>query len=72
LNERNFNRPQTTSVSPDADPDPDPVTALRGNNGWGNDGEGINPGSDEGNEAQESSKSDDSDGRANGKITSLD
>jgi len=63
---RNFNQPlTTTSVTPDPDPGPGPDPddpALKGNNGWGNGGEGINAGSDEGNDPQSGSKSADSRG----------
>jgi hypothetical protein len=65
---RNFNQPlTTTSVTPDPDPGPDPGPdpddpARKGNNGWGNGGEGINAGSDQGNDPQSGSKSADSRG----------
>jgi hypothetical protein len=55
----NLNPPTVTEPEPEPEPEPG---ALRGNNGWGNGGEGINPGSDNGNQAQSSTKSADADG----------
>lgn len=59
----NFN--QAVATPPDTEPPNEPPAepALRGNNGWGNGGEGINNGSDEGTVAQSSTKSADSRGR---------
>lgn len=65
---RNFNPPTTASISPEPGsgpgpgPGPGPDPRLRGNNGWGNGGEGINPGSPKGNLSQSASKSDDAAG----------
>ena len=58
----NFN--QAVATPPDTEPPNEPPTepSLRGNNGWGNGGEGINNGSPQGTFAQSSTKSDDSDG----------
>jgi hypothetical protein len=59
----NFN--QAVATPPDTEPPNEPPTepptepALRGNNGWGNGGEGINNGSDNGTLAQSEPKSDD-------------
>ena len=54
----NFNQP--TVVTPD---EPEPEPTLNGNNGWGNGGEGINAGSDNGNVAQSGPKSADKNGQ---------
>ncbi|HKG73417.1 MAG TPA: hypothetical protein VKA79_04185 [Aestuariivirgaceae bacterium] len=62
----NFN--QAVATPPDTEPPNEPPTeppaepALKGNNGWGNGGEGINNGSDNGTLAQSSTKSADSRG----------
>jgi hypothetical protein len=54
----NFN--QTVATPPDTEPPTEPPEpALKGNNGWGNGGEGINNGSDNGTLAQSEPKSDD-------------
>ena len=56
---------QAVATPPDTEPPNEPPTepptepALRGNNGWGNGGEGINNGSDNGTLAQSEPKSDD-------------
>jgi hypothetical protein len=57
---RTFSQPSPPDAGPG--PGPGPGEPLRGNNGFGNVGEGINPGSDNGNTAQASTKSGDSDG----------
>jgi hypothetical protein len=63
---RNFNPPTTASASPpEPGPGPGPGPGnprLKGNNGWGNGGEGINAGSDKGNDPQSSTKSADAGG----------
>ena len=56
----NFNQATGTPGS-STNPTDDP--ALKGNNGWGNGGEGINNGSDNGSLAQATSKSSDDKGK---------
>jgi hypothetical protein len=58
----NFN--QAVATPPDTEPPGEPPTepALKGNNGWGNGGEGINNGSPQGTFAQSSTKSADRNG----------
>lgn len=51
--------PPTDTTQPPTPPGP----ALNGNNGWGNGGEGINNGSDNGNVAQSDTKSADRNGK---------
>jgi hypothetical protein len=60
----NFNQ---ATIAPPGEPPSEPPTgpepSLRGNNGWGNGGEGINAGSDDGTFAQSSTKSADTNGQ---------
>ncbi len=58
----NFNQATSTPGS-STNPDPTDDPALSGNNGWGNGGEGINNGSDNGSLAQATSKSSDDKGK---------
>jgi hypothetical protein len=48
---------------PPSGPPPGPEPTLNGNNGWGNGGEGINAGSDNGNVTQSGPKSADKNGQ---------
>jgi hypothetical protein len=59
----NLNQAVTTPESVTPTPTPESEPALNGNNGWGNGGEGINNGSDNGNVAQSDPKSADTDGK---------
>jgi hypothetical protein len=56
----NFNQPVSPSGEPGPGPGPDPSPALKGNNGFGNLGEGVNKGSFKGKTAD--TKSPDTDG----------
>jgi hypothetical protein len=57
----NLNQAVTPPTDTTEPPTPEP--ALNGNNGWGNGGEGINNGSDNGNVAQSDPKSADKNGQ---------
>jgi len=57
----NLNQAVTPPTDTTEPPTPEP--ALNGNNGWGNGGEGINNGSDNGNVAQSDPKSADRNGQ---------
>ena len=59
--EIDFSPDSEPNPNPNPNPNPDDGGALQGNNGWGNQGEGENPGSDEGKQA--SSKDADDDGK---------
>jgi hypothetical protein len=60
----NFNQAVTTpSDTTETPTPPESEPALNGNNGWGNGGEGINNGSDNGTVAQSDPKSADTDGK---------